>query len=305
MRRVPILLAAMLALPCLVTATSVPVAHHPADAIQVLRAGYEQRSLATFESLLAADFRFHFSADDAAGASYALGLERAAEMRVCHALFVGDTAAMMPPPDRVQITLGALDEGVDPEHPDSTCHYRLVVAHDFVMRLGFAHGDTTEWVHAGEGLQIFHVVRGDAAVRTPEQSADTTRWYVRRWLEDVDGITLSLAKLTGECGDDVQAAGDGGISPAADPAEVGLRAVNAPLCPTLKLLCDLPGPEPARLEVFDVFGRRVSSRTVSPLGPGATLVEAGDGKRFTPGVYWVRLQQGRRPAAKRMVVVAR
>lgn len=282
-------------------AKEVAVARTPADVIRVLRSGYVARSAATFEALLTADFRFHFSADDRAGASYAEGLDRATEMRVNHALFTGDPGAMMAKPDTMEVTVGTLDEGADPEHPDSTCQYRLVVAHDFVMRLGFVHHDTIDWVQAGGGLQVFHVVRGDAAVRTADQRADTTRWYARRWLEDLDALTVSLTAITGECAEDAPPPPDA----AAAPPALGLRAVNAPLCPTLKVFCDLPGTEPAKLEVFDVQGRRVAIRTLSPLSPGSALIEAGDGKRFTPGVYWLRLQQGKRPAAKRMVVVAR
>ena len=68
--------------------------------------------------------------------------------------------------------------------------------------------------------------------------------------------------------------------------------------------CDLPGLEPARVEVYDVGGRRVNQRQVAVAAAGTLTIEAGRGVTLYPGVYWVRVGQGLRPPATRMVVVA-
>jgi hypothetical protein len=202
------------------------------------------------------------------------------------------------------VSCGAVEEGIDPEHADSTCQYRLLLVRDFRMRLKrVSHeADSSEFdLNYLHGLQVLHVVRGDAAVCTPSQPADSTHWYLRRWLQDVDALTLRLGKLVGECGGDEAASEPRGAA----PPMLALRAIGVPLCPTLKVLCDLPGSEPALLDVYDIQGRRVAQRTVTPQSPGSVLVEAGCGQQFKPGAYWVRLAQGRRAPITRLVMVAR
>ena len=57
---------------------------------------------------------------------------------------------------------------------------------------------------------------------------------------------------------------------------------------------------PARLEVFDLAGRRVADREVGALGAGRHVLPLG---RFAPGVYLVRLSQGSRSATIRTAVM--
>ena len=49
---------------------------------------------------------------------------------------------------------------------------------------------------------------------------------------------------------------------------------------------------PARLELFDVAGRRVAAREVGSLGPGRHTVNLARGTRLAPGWYEIRLSQG-------------
>jgi hypothetical protein len=65
----------------------------------------------------------------------------------------------------------------------------------------------------------------------------------------------------------------------------------------------LPDDSPARLDLFDVGGRRIASRDVGTLGAGSHIVTLGDGRRFAPGVYLLRLSQGTRSLTARGVVV--
>lgn len=59
----------------------------------------------------------------------------------------------------------------------------------------------------------------------------------------------------------------------------------------------------ARLEVFDVVGRRVWSRDLAALGAGVHRLRAGEGLALAPGVYVVRLARGAETSAVRAVVV--
>jgi hypothetical protein len=297
----PIHLAFLLAItttPAAAAVASGSAATTPTATLPRLAEAYEARSLTGLDALLTADFRFHFSGGDAAGSRYAEGWTRNEELRSARSMFHGVPGSALPRADSIFVSTGVVDAGVDPEHPDSTCQYRLAIARGLGIRLVMPNG---RCMTPQPAVHVFHVVRGDAAVLMPGQPADTTRWYIRRWLEDLDAITIALGAVDGECGSD--AAADAPLSVA--PERIGLRAISAPVCATLKVLCDLPGNEPASLEVFDVQGRRVAQRSVTPQSPGSVLVEAGSGQRFAPGAYWVRLAQGTRPPVTRMVMVAR
>ena len=65
----------------------------------------------------------------------------------------------------------------------------------------------------------------------------------------------------------------------------------------------LPNASPGTLSLVDVTGRVARAMNVGSLGPGRHLVNLGNGQRFTPGVYLVRLVQGARVATRRVVVL--
>jgi len=67
-----------------------------------------------------------------------------------------------------------------------------------------------------------------------------------------------------------------------NPARVGQVAVQFVL----------PSAEAARLELFDLGGRRLASRDVGALGAGRHVVNLAQGTRVPPGLYLVRLRQG-------------
>ena len=59
----------------------------------------------------------------------------------------------------------------------------------------------------------------------------------------------------------------------------------------LKVDFTLPSAEPARLELFDVGGRRVAAREVGSLGAGWHTVDLAAGKRIPAGIYVIRFSQ--------------
>src|ERR1051326_7134082 len=58
----------------------------------------------------------------------------------------------------------------------------------------------------------------------------------------------------------------------------------------------------ARLDLVDLAGRRMLSKDLSTLGSGRHVTTLGDAKPLPPGVYFVRLHQGRRVLESRAVV---
>lgn len=65
----------------------------------------------------------------------------------------------------------------------------------------------------------------------------------------------------------------------------------------------LPDGHPARVELFDVRGRRLMDRQVGPLGAGTHVLPLEMGARFPPGIYLIRLTRGNRTLTAHGVMV--
>lgn len=290
--------------------TSIPPANQPvtgpASALEAYANAFRARSPDGVGAVLTADYVAHQLGDSLIG--YTWGLSREGEMRAVRGMLEGvtrDGVVVVPPPDTVSLWADGVSQSQDPEHPDSTTYYRVLVVKRFEARLGHANGPAL-WVPPS--THVLHVVRGDAAVLAAGQSADPDRWYIRRWLNDVSGVRAALDRRQGGCGEQDPPAAPGVSPAAAAPAPPGVLAVRAlmnPACARLQVTCDLPGSEPAKLEVYDVGGRLVNQRAIAVRSPGTLTVEAGAGAHLLPGVYWVRLGQAARHPSTRMVVVAR
>jgi hypothetical protein len=87
-----------------------------------------------------------------------------------------------------------------------------------------------------------------------------------------------------------------------EPGALALAMVRPnPVTGPLTVEFTLASREPARLELFDVNGRRLQSREVG--GPGRHELQLADAGRLSGGVYWVRLAQGARALTRRCVVI--
>lgn len=71
----------------------------------------------------------------------------------------------------------------------------------------------------------------------------------------------------------------------------------------LRVSFRLPDDAPARLELVDVSGRRLSYREVGGLGPGPHVVDLDPDGRLRPAIYLVRLTRGSRSQTARVCVV--
>jgi hypothetical protein len=65
----------------------------------------------------------------------------------------------------------------------------------------------------------------------------------------------------------------------------------------------LPGSEPARLELYDVAGRRLVRREVGALGPGPHIIALDPSRPLGPGLYFLRLAQRGRVLNARVAVI--
>ncbi len=262
----------------------------PAQTIRAYTRSYELLSRERLAALLTADFRFH--GESRHGDSlYTFGIDRDAELSVVDGLITGVQDG--PAARHVRMRADDLVEAEDPEHPDSIAQYRLVA----IRKLTFDIETTTgKEFRSNPNLHVVHLVRGDAAVLLPGQPADSSRWYIRRWLEDIDGLNARLNGTEGDCAQDDASAASG--------AALAIHPLRNPACPTLDLTCDLPEGGTASLDLFDVMGRRVNHKTIAAASAGPVRVQAGAGAKLAPGAYWVRLVQGPHRTTK-MVIVAK
>ncbi len=300
------LAAHMLCAPVHATPASVPPASQPLEGPQATLASfaraYRDLSADRVVSHFTADYRFHILGDSLLRFVSGFGREQEAStiQNMLRGLVRGaDT--LMAPVDSVGMQMDGFLEAPDPEHPDSTRHYRVVV----VSRFEFGIRARGERMLTMSSQHVFHLVRGDIALLVAGQPASADRWYIRRWLEDVAGVRERLERERGECGDPPAPAAGPGAAPAMAISALAIRPLLNPACARLEVSCDLPGAEPARVEVYDVAGRLVNRREVPVAGAGRVTVRAGEGATIRPGVYWVRLAQAARPPSTRMVVVAR
>lgn len=74
-----------------------------------------------------------------------------------------------------------------------------------------------------------------------------------------------------------------------------------PAVGAVMLVFTLPDVSPARLELFDLSGRRLASREVGARGAGRH-VERFDGSTLAPGLYWASLTHGGRTLRARIAV---
>ena len=291
--------------------TSVPPRNQPVtgppSALENLARAYRDLSADEIGAVLTDDYRFHAVGQNLL--RFTTGSARTDEMGAVRGMLNGvtrDGKVLRPKADSIGVWFDGVAEGLDPEHPDSTEQYRVltVARAEFGIRLA----DGNRLAHL-PGLNVFHVVRGDAAVLAPGQTANPKGWYIRRWLEDLNGLRTALRERPGECGEQdppapTEASAANLVRPAA-PLALAIRALANPACAALRIVCDLPGSESAKVDVYDVSGRLVNTRPLEVKAPGQLAVDAGAGTRLLPGVYWVRLNQAARRPSTRMVVVAR
>ena len=89
-----------------------------------------------------------------------------------------------------------------------------------------------------------------------------------------------------------------------EPFEFALEGPRPnPTVAELNVAFTLPQAGPAALRLLDAAGRELTVREVGSLGPGRHLVRLDEAIRTPPGVYWLRLSQGKRSLVRRAVVV--
>ena len=163
-----------------------PKADSPAHLMERFEKTWEFKSEAQYALLLSEDFRFHFSAAsdpvlvDHYGDNWRKADEVAAITNLFHG-FANEFGEQVPKASTIDMTLyGVQYLSSDPDHPDSTAHYRKVIVTSMDMNIEVAASPEPILYHVSS-RQEYYLVRGDAAVLASGASADTTHWYMRKW----------------------------------------------------------------------------------------------------------------------------
>jgi len=172
-----------------------PAADSPAHLIERMEQTWERKDEASYALLLTSDFRYHFSpaADPLLADLYGDNWTRIDEIAAITHLFHGFTNSndiQVPAASRIDMTLSGVSVVSDPDHPDSTIHYRKCVITSLSVTIAVpdpAGVSSVEYVI--NARHELYLVRGDAAVVPPGSPADTTRWYMRRW----DDLAMNVA----------------------------------------------------------------------------------------------------------------
>jgi len=81
-------------------------------------------------------------------------------------------------------------------------------------------------------------------------------------------------------------------------------AISNPVDGAVSIHFDLPDDQPSRLDLIDISGRRIRTRSVGSLGAGSHVVDIAGESHVRPGVYFVRLGHAGQVLTKRIVVVS-
>jgi hypothetical protein len=154
----------------------------PHNTMLRFEATYEYQVVGEYEKLFTKDFRFTFSSqsDPLLVAEYGNNWGKDDEIESTRHLFQGftdDEGTFQEAATSITMTFILLLEQENPQHPDSTEHYKLMIAQPLVLAIGLSNdsGFNVEARHE------FYLVRGDAAVLDEGQDASTSRWYIYRW----------------------------------------------------------------------------------------------------------------------------
>ena len=160
----------------------------------------------------------------------------------------------------------------------------------YAQHLNGSGSAATNWPEDGQA-----VCRSSGDQRTPHIISDGASGAIIAW---VDGrgprAQIYASHLT-------YAAPAGVESPA--PAAFALaQPLPNPTSGAATVTFSLPDAAAARLEVFDLVGRRVEATDVGSLGAGRHVARLLAGGNFAPGVYLVRLSRGKHSLARRVLV---
>ena len=168
-----------------------PLNDTPQNAVLRFIAAFEQKKGPEFAALFTGDFTFEFSnaTDPELANRWSTGWFAIDESLAAAHLFGGGLTQQgktMPPAASVDLTFSRTEPLDDTEGRDPAKYKVLPTTVDAVVVVvpQGSYLEPTTWVVTNNAHR-FYLVRGDAAVELgPGQPADSTRWYIWRWIDE-------------------------------------------------------------------------------------------------------------------------
>lgn len=271
----------------------------PVETVERLFAAFAARQVDAYMALLADEYRFA-SDDPSFAAAFPDGITREVERETLLRLFglVGREPGL-PFVRSVTLSLGPIEAEAGWAPPGRGVR---VFARRVDGELRLSDGSTARLGGSVFEFEVVmvptpHTVRG-ARPAAPglAATAPTPIWRIRRafeWGLDPVAAPVATADSAGAAPESARAV---------PPLRLAIRALGPGAGADGTLELTLTSREPARLEWFDVQGRRCAEEPIAEPAPGSRRV-AGPAGRLASGVYWARLRQGRADATTRVVVL--
>jgi hypothetical protein len=160
----------------------------PQLAMERFIGAYEQKKAAEYQGIFTGDFTYEFSntTDPTLVTQYSTGWFKTDEKESSNHLFTGYTPAggqTLPAATSIDIKLASDIPGPDQAAPDPTKYQVLLTRVDGSITVPQSGAEPLTYLITNN-LNEFHLVRGDAAVNLDTtQPADTTHWYIYRWVD--------------------------------------------------------------------------------------------------------------------------
>ena len=280
--------------------------HYPLETVERMFRALAERRVADYLALLAPDHRFE-SNDPGFARAFPAGADREVQRQTLMRVF-GEGVANRGRPHVISVWLSRGHTGHESRRKGMQAHDERVIARqvraEFVMSDGgvCASGPAVFEFELAPVRTNHAPPAGAAAARAIGGPRPKMRWLVRRTIErTIDGGAALLGAAAGPAAPDSSAAVVTPDSVAA-PLRLALRALAPGARDEAPLELTLTSREPARLEWFDVQGRRCASQAIADPTPGVRRL-AGPQDKLASGVYWARVWQGRADATTRVVVL--
>lgn len=270
-----------------------PTNDTPAGAVRQFLISFATQDTAALAGLLTADYRFT-STDPGFTVRFPGGLDRMAQI---------DSVARLPdgPPNGDPESSNLPTLSLVAVFPDTLIAWspppvgrasETIALRMLEIR---ASSDVAEVWLADSGACSFVLVRGDSALVPPGQPTDARHWYVARWRSEA-ASARNAGSVDSTAGEAFPTAAQ------ASPPVFGVRRKSAPHGWPITFELSLPDPIDARVDLFDLGGRRVLSRTVANAVPAVRRfqLEVDD---LEAGLYWLRVRHGPRQHVTKVVVL--
>jgi len=270
--------------------TCLPTNDTPMHAVKRFLVSFVTQDTVALGKLVTEDFQLS-SRDSAFASRFPVGLSRAALLdSVTRLSSVANRGTHGCPVPSLAVFGEFPDTSLDSPPRLAAAARRFVIPMKFAMH-EVSYSETHERVRLTPCA--FMLVRGDSARVSHASPGNAAHWYVAEWSMG-DSALRSLADNAASPGRALSSSTRG----------LELKLLRNPYFGTQPIEYEvmLPTSTTARLELFDVAGRKLLDHRLSFDVPGSRRLKL-ERPRLPAGVYWLRVRQAARQATEKLIVL--